>query len=841
MFPSSDPAIPKLDSLDDLFDDDPTMPSSVDDTGYTGHPRSVSNMTADSSSMEIMPSLEMAAMKSARASESHPVNGSDEVSFVTYDEFAAVQPPARSSKTASYSGLSTSIRPSFPGARMSKPADAPHSPPESPTDSHPERYPDDIRRSASSTDADLFSDVEDSDSEDEPSGFEPTETADIPISASGGLDPNDEVVNYGCSSDAGEHEEPSHLESIDYGFGPGVREAKPEVNRFRTVSCDSYPNANSPTESQLVDEGFEFHNQLPEEKQATQFEDEAFRDALKEISPDLPRKQQWYAWRRVMDALDHAQPEEEEEDLFDDSELPNDFSLGSLANHTFGGCQCGGDDSKCSCAPEHCGCSGCPRKARAQDNDVPRHVAPTASEEEPQDIPMVIGYTPITPAFPNLQYTQDMLARESSAVKPTLPGLGHLNDAEMEGHSSSYENAGKLDSLNPNCGCSCGNTCRCPEGQCRCEKSDQAASAEIPPELTVEQLFDDPFKRPAAYFHPQETWSDAATAAQSPAPSELREPRAPEPPFPQIATQLSHASAFSANDAPTPDPGPRSPKRYSLAPGSPSKEPVSRPDTPRPQGDSYEYGIRESVEPELPTPISHRETTPAYEDRSGTPSPISHQTPSDTSMHDATPTQLPAPGAFTRAGPDAFEREGSVLPDAPPVERTLGSPPDSPIYSAMPPVPAIPAQHLNSYERQRNDVPAQSVEDPVSQYSQIPVPPMPTSPTLKPRKQRATSTSNAAARRNTKSAVHGSKISKAQPKQRSVTRKATGKKVQTAVDKIEDSVRKAEQEAEVEKQRVSSSGSAKNWAVESNQKDGSPPRRSARLRHRTASPSPLHL
>jgi hypothetical protein len=188
-----------------------------------------------------------------------------------------------------------------------------------------------------------------------------------------------------------------------------------------------------------------------------------------------------------------------------------------------------------------------------------------------------------------------------------------------------------------------------------------------------------------------------------------------------------------------------------------------------------------------------------------------------------------------------FEREGSVLPDAPAVERTLDSPPDSPIYSAMPPVPAIPAEHLHSYERQHTSVPTQSIEGHGPQYSQIPVPPMPNSPTLKPRKQRATSTSNAAARRNTKSAVHGSKISKAQPKQRSVTRKATGKKVQAAVNKIEDSVRKAEQEEEVEKQRVSSSGSAKNWAVENNQKDGSPPRRSARLRHRTVSPSPLHL
>jgi hypothetical protein len=59
----------------------------------------------------------------------------------------------------------------------------------------------------------------------------------------------------------------------------------------------------SPTESQLVAEGFEFHNELPEEVQITRFNDKAFRKALREVQSDLPRKQQWYAWSKAKQML----------------------------------------------------------------------------------------------------------------------------------------------------------------------------------------------------------------------------------------------------------------------------------------------------------------------------------------------------------------------------------------------------------------------------------------------------------------------------------------------------------------------------------------------------------
>ncbi|OAL29211.1 hypothetical protein AYO20_09264 [Fonsecaea nubica] len=102
-----------------------------------------------------------------------------------------------------------------------------------------------------------------------------------------------------------------------------------------------------------------------------------------------------------------------------------------------------------------------------------------------------------------------------------------------------------------------------------------------------------------------------------------------------------------------------------------SSMPPSRPDTPRPPVDStpstpyaadvlQDYvqqsieqrlpppapapeqdQIRQSVEPELPPPNWARESTPAYVDRSLTPSPLSRRDNTDVEMKDISPTLLP--------------------------------------------------------------------------------------------------------------------------------------------------------------------------------------------------------
>ncbi|ETN46186.1 uncharacterized protein HMPREF1541_00370 [Cyphellophora europaea CBS 101466] len=673
-----------------------------------------------------------------------------------------------------------------------------------------------VRKSMSSvTDAELFSDIDDdSDSieeeDDEPSGFEPTEVAELGPMTSGALGPNEVAVDF---SSEGLNKHASYGGEVDTDSDDDQDHAHPneQQSRARTFSYESHLyEATSPTESQLVDEGFEFHNQLPEDSQLGKFANDAFREALKDVSPDLPRKQQWYAWRKVVEMLEqHERGHDDEDDFFDDSDLPNDFSLGSLADRSFGGCHCGGDKSRCTCGPGSCYCSGC--RPQSQRSEANAHAQRTI-EEDQQDVPMNIDYAPITPSFPpNIHH-----ARPSHISQMTQVGIAkdHVPDPYYDTEESAGPHPISISRMatngtasNPGCGCKCGSKCACPTGACRCAQRDKDVHAATSATITSKELFEIPVKRSAAIFDPQENWSDAATAGRSPPPSDIKEPQVFQENFPQIATALSTPSILSPQDAPTPAPplcspmrSPmRSPERLAHTPATT----ISRPDTPRPVGDTYEHGIRQSVEPEPLSPVSHRHSTPAYENRSRSPSPISPATPSDTEMRDLTPTQPWQP----------YEREASVLPDAPDIEAL--SPPDSP-DADVPPMPAFPAH----YSSRMATVP----------HMQHPPPPIPMSPTLKPRKQRATSTSIPSSKRNTKSGVQGAKVVKPQPKSRNVTRKVTSKvvkgkrdvtgaKVRQAVERIEDSVRN---ELEIDGGVL--------------QKDGTPPRRSTRVRARSGSP-----
>ncbi|KAL9114985.1 MAG: hypothetical protein Q9227_001228 [Pyrenula ochraceoflavens] len=70
----------------------------------------------------------------------------------------------------------------------------------------------------------------------------------------------------------------------------------------------SSDDTRSPTESELLEEGFEFHCDLPEDSQIRKIEDEAFRKALQEVLPSLSRKEQWNAWRKAV-SVQRANPE----------------------------------------------------------------------------------------------------------------------------------------------------------------------------------------------------------------------------------------------------------------------------------------------------------------------------------------------------------------------------------------------------------------------------------------------------------------------------------------------------------------------------------------------------
>lgn len=133
------------------------------------------------------------------------------------------------------------------------------------------------------------------------------------------------------------------------------------------------------------------------------------------------------------------------------------------------------------------------------------------------------------------------------------------------------------------------------------------------------------------------------------------------------------------------------------APGTPAvQRSISRPDTPRPPPESgtlmpYSYQVlqdyvRQSVEPEFPQPNWQRESTPAYVDRSATPSPLSRHE-ADVEMRDAS-------GGLAQT---TAERQASL----PPSTLHLGrSRPHSP---EKPPIPPIPGSGSPLKQPKRGD------------------------------------------------------------------------------------------------------------------------------------------
>jgi hypothetical protein len=115
------------------------------------------------------------------------------------------------------------------------------------------------------------------------------------------------------------------------------------------------PLAPSPTESQLLASGFEFHNELSEKEQIARFGDKAFRKALREVLPSLSRKQQWYAWRRVNEENygEGMTPKEVlKEAAMEDSGVCECRCLGN-------GEGCDGDDGTCGKLLSECLCRDC--------------------------------------------------------------------------------------------------------------------------------------------------------------------------------------------------------------------------------------------------------------------------------------------------------------------------------------------------------------------------------------------------------------------------------------------------------------------------------------------------
>lgn len=309
------------------------------------------------------------------------------------------------------------------------------------------------------------------------------------------------------------------------------------------------PSAPSPTESQLAESGFEFHNQLSEQEQIARFGDKAFRRALREVLPSLSRKQQWYAWRRVNEENfgdgingkhDDVKEEEEntpKEDVEDSGD--NECKCPATGQGRRGDVTCGKFLNECRCGD----CADC------NEHYLPRSV-----------------------------YDEDGKER----------GDGQLGSTEHEcsGCSKTYKiNRGEnhyIDTWTCVCGRGKGN-CQCPSNRCSRENCTKIATQHHSPALDPE-VADRLSDWTVLFSHGRLVDGQPASSVRD-------------------RLDLGH-------DVPAP-----------TTPRIPGLGMLDAPSSLQPTHNS----IRHSVEPETPRRQLHRESTPAFEDRSPSPSPVSHK------------------------------------------------------------------------------------------------------------------------------------------------------------------------------------------------------------------------
>lgn len=244
----------------------------------------------------------------------------------------------------------------------------------------------------------------------------------------------------------------------------------------------------------------------------------------------------------------------------------------------------------------------------------------------------------------------------------------------------------------PGCDCVCGHDRQCPTGNCRFGGLEQGR-------LTGYQQ--EP--QSASSIHERRIgWLIEKIAIEH---SARRTSQVASPAQPMLHPELAMKSVEQPRE--------QTPIAQASSP-LPPLEAISRPDTPRP----VDYSIRQSIEREMPPPRWHRESTPAYQDRSPSPSPVSYM--GDVQMHDV---------------PMTHHRPKIPIPTSSP------DPLSSPVQAVTAPQTPIPPSSQASF---------QHYESPII----IPAPPIPSSP-LKPAK-----------RGRRKSAVQGSKVEKSKKPER---------------------------------------------------------------------------
>ena len=501
--------------------------------------------------------------------------------------------------------------------------------------------------------------------------------------------------------------------STDPAAAPYVKHITATATRDWAYPVTGTP---SPTESQLVASGFEFHNELSEEEQIARFGDKAFRKVLREVLPSLSRKQQWYAWRRVNEETvgdGDRGPGREGEGETEEAKEAKEESGECECRCPGNGEECDGDDGTCGKLLSECLCGNC----GDCDEHYQWHHPDRACEIEGE-----LGELAGGGRMPKCVCG---IGGKEVGDEKTEP---HEEAATaMEKHAMCKKGADREpNTFTPVCGCGGDErNCRCVPDRCTCEDCPTSQAQHHRPILNPE-VKDRPSDRTGSFL--QGRLIDGELV------SNVRE-----------GLDMGHDVPASS---------------VTRIPG------LGLLDEPSELHPMHET-IRHSVEPETPRRQLHRESTPAFEDRSPSPSPMSHKGNfEDVEMPDA-------PSTTTAAPPNSH----------PPLPQPTSSPDpaSSPLHAVTAPQP--PARP-RSKSRSRSRSPAKAP---------LGVAPLPQDPSTSTPK----STKRSGRR---KSAVQGSKVEKTSTsKSRAVSRKVTaavkdaaekaGNKVKEAVARIEASVK----------------------------------------------------
>ncbi|OCT44182.1 hypothetical protein CLCR_00551 [Cladophialophora carrionii] len=398
-----------------------------------------------------------------------------------------------------------------------------------------------------------------------------------------------------------------------------------------------------------------------------------------------------------------------------DTDTDTNNAEGSAGERDAGscGCPCGGETSKCSCHPLYCPCSGCDHAEQAEQlrkeaemkwgegegegegkGDDDNAQAPTETAKQHG---ACCGGSTTQERCVCLPGLCSCAGCEEHHVGHGQPGMELEVEVEMEPpstHSGLWPRIPESERLfkleqkrvpdeDRDCACSANGVCHCPSGRCKCRKPLSAPEQWVQPR---EELAPLTFPRTAAtwtsgqYNHPLDVGLTQDEGAQT----------LPDAP-PSITGGFLHPTATATSTQAAVATSRRQ-----------SPIPPSRPDTPRPPADSgastpyaadvlHEYArhsvepepmppsqtdVRQSVEPEYPPPDWTRDTTPAYEDRSFTPSPFSNR--GDVDMRDASggtivPSALgrDAPVSAPDLDPEEHRSPSPKRPHPPPIPESL--------------------------------------------------------------------------------------------------------------------------------------------------------------------------